>query len=135
MKASQFALDGGEIISKITQLENECKIEFEHVHVKTRNDNDDNGHVHEKQLVLECDTIANEVRIKCVDRETIKNVQVRGNFSLKHKNKHHDKKVSEVTKKIDSSRNAKECFQDKHSGKWNLIDLEARKGFIRSTES
>ena len=66
IKASQFALDGGGIISKIMQLENECKIEFEYVHVKTSNDNDEIGCSYEKQLVLECDSIANEVRINAL---------------------------------------------------------------------
>ena len=59
MKESQFALYGGGIISETTQLENECKIEFEYVHVKTRNDNNDSGCSYEKQLVIECDSIAN----------------------------------------------------------------------------
>ena len=36
-KASQFALDGGGIISKTIQIEKECKIEFEYTHVRTRN--------------------------------------------------------------------------------------------------
>ena len=57
MKARQFALEGRGTISKITQLENESKIEFEHVHVKTRNDDDEIGCSYEKQLVLECDSI------------------------------------------------------------------------------
>ena len=48
IKASQFSLDGGGISSKIMQLENECKFEFEHVHVKTRNDNNESGHSYEK---------------------------------------------------------------------------------------
>ena len=30
IKASQFALDGGVIISKIMKIKRECKIEFEH---------------------------------------------------------------------------------------------------------
>ena len=47
-KESKFTLDGGAIISKITQIEKECKIEFEHVHVRTKNDNDESGHGYEK---------------------------------------------------------------------------------------
>ena len=42
-KASPFSLDGGGIISKIIQLENDSDIEFEHAHVKTRNDNEERG--------------------------------------------------------------------------------------------
>ena len=33
LKASQLAEDGGSIISRIIELENKSKIEFEHVHV------------------------------------------------------------------------------------------------------
>ena len=42
-KASQFALDGGGMISKIVQLERESDVEFEHTHVKTSNDNEELG--------------------------------------------------------------------------------------------
>ena len=52
IKAREFALDGGGIISKIMQLENESKIEFEHVHVKTRNCVKERWCSHEKQLML-----------------------------------------------------------------------------------
>ena len=65
-------------------------------------------------MVLECDSKANDVRRKCVHNETIENDLVLRNVSLKCKKKHLDKKISEVIKKIDSSRNIKECFQDKH---------------------
>ena len=44
-------------------------------------------------------------------------------------------KISEAIEKIDSSRNTKEYFQDKHGEKWNLIDFEGREVFISSTES
>ena len=43
IKASQFALDGGSIISKIVQLERESEVDFEHMHVKTSNDNEELG--------------------------------------------------------------------------------------------
>ena len=49
IKASLFALDRRAIISKITQTEKECKIEFECVHVRTKNDNDESGCIHEKR--------------------------------------------------------------------------------------
>ena len=54
--------------------------------------------------------------MKCVDNDMIDNVQVRGNLSLKNKNKnkYYDNKTSELIKKIDSSRNMKEYFQDKY---------------------
>ena len=29
----------------------------------------------------------------------------------------------------------KECFQDKNGDRWNLIDIEARTGFVNSTVS
>ena len=76
-----------------------------------------------------------KARVKCGDIEIIDNVQVRGNVILKHKNKHYDKKISEVIKKIDNVKHITECFQDKHGEKWNLIDSEAREGFAMSTVS
>ena len=36
LKASQFAGDGGSIISRIIELERKTKTEFEHAHVKQR---------------------------------------------------------------------------------------------------
>ena len=79
--------------------------------------------------------MAKEVRLKC-DADVINaNSQVRGNVSLKHKNKYYDRKSSEVIKKLDSSKNVKDFFQDKHGGKWNLIDMEARERFTKSIES
>ena len=57
IKASLFALDRRAIISKITQTEKECKIEFEYVHVRKKNDNDEIGFSHAKKLILECGNI------------------------------------------------------------------------------
>ena len=85
IKASQFALDGGWIISKIVQIENESDVEFEHMHVKTKNDDEERGCGYERKLVLECDIIANETPVKCDDDDVIDNVKVRGNVSLKCK--------------------------------------------------
>ena len=48
MKASQLALDGGSIISKIIEIENGSKIEFEHIDVRTKNDNEESGNSYEK---------------------------------------------------------------------------------------
>ena len=76
IKASQFALDRGGTISKIMQLERECCIEFEHIHVKTRNDNEEIGHAHERKLVLECDSVANEARATCSNDDAIDEVQI-----------------------------------------------------------
>ena len=73
-KTSQFALDGRETISTITQVENEREIEFECIHVKTRDDDEERGHGYERNLVLECYSIANETRMKCGDDEIIDNV-------------------------------------------------------------
>ena len=120
IKASQFALDGGGIISKITQLERESYIEFEHMHVKTRKDNEELGYAYEKKLVLEYDSIAKEARAKCSDNKVIDEVKTRGNVSLKHKRKYYDKKISEVIKKIDSEKCITEYFQDKHGENWCL---------------
>ena len=91
-RASQFTLGRRGIISKITQLENESDVEFECFHVKTRNGDEERGSDYERKLVLECDSIENEFRMKCANNEIIDNVQVRGNLSLKHKNKYYDKK-------------------------------------------
>ena len=77
IKASKFASDGGGIISKLMHLENESKIEFEHVHVKTRNNAEELGHSYEKQLTLECDSMEKEARMKCDDKEITDNVQFR----------------------------------------------------------
>ena len=48
IKASQFALDRGGIISKIMQLENGSDIEFECAQAKTRNDDEERGHGYER---------------------------------------------------------------------------------------
>ena len=47
----------------------------------------------------------------------------------------YEKKISEVVKNIDSEECIKECLHDKHGDKWNLIDIEARKGFSNNTVS
>ena len=87
----------------------------------------------ERKLVLECDSIAKEARAKCSDNEVIDEVKNRGNVSLKHKQKHYDKKISEVIKKIDSEKCMTEYFQDKYGENWHLIDIEAREAFANST--
>ena len=74
------------------QLEIESDIEFEHIHAKTRNDNEERGHDFERKLVLECDSVAKEARMKCGDNEIIENVQDRTNVNLKCKIKHCNKK-------------------------------------------
>ena len=94
MKASKFALERGAIISKITQIEKECKIEFEHIHVRTKNDNDEIGCSYEKKLTLACDNIAKQVRLKCDANVINDNVQVRGNVRLQDRNTTYDKKIS-----------------------------------------
>ena len=48
---------------------------------------------------------------------------------------YHDKKISEVVKKIDSEKCTTECFQDKCGENWNLTDIEAREGFVNNTVS
>ena len=48
IKASQYDFDGEAINGKITQIEKECKIEFECIHARTKNDNDESGHRYEK---------------------------------------------------------------------------------------
>ena len=48
IKTSPFALDRGGIISKIMQIEKECKIKYEHAHERTRNDNDESGNIYDK---------------------------------------------------------------------------------------
>ena len=122
------------MISKIAQIEKEREIEFECAHVRTKNDNDESGHSHEKKLTLECDNIAKEVRLKSYNDVINDNVQFRGNVSLKHEDRHYDKK-SEVIKKLDSSNNLEELLQDKHGEQWRLIDVEALEGFAKSTKS
>ena len=64
IKAIQFTLDGGVIISKIIQLEKECNIEFEHVHERTKSDNNESGCSYEKKLTIEYDEIATELLLK-----------------------------------------------------------------------
>ena len=87
IKASEFVFDGGAIISKITQIEKEYKIEFEHIHVSTTNDNDESGCSYEKKLTLECDNGEKEVRLKRNNDLINDNVQFRRNISLKHKDR------------------------------------------------
>ena len=48
---------------------------------------------------------------------------------------YYHKKISEVVKNIDSEEFITEYFQDKYGENWNLIDIEAREGFVNSTAS
>ena len=135
IKVNRFALDGGVIISKIMQIEKERKIEFEHVHVRTKSYNAESGHSYEKKLMLECDNIAKEVRLKCNNEVLNNNIQFRGNVSLNHKGRCYDRKISEIIKKLDSSKNLGEYLQDEHGKQWWLIAVEAREGFTKSTKN
>ena len=114
VKASQFALDSRVIISKIVQVENECEIEFEHAHTKTKNDNDESEHSYEKKLTLEYDNTSKEGRFQCNNDVTNDNAQFRANSSLKHKGMHYDRKITDLIKKLDSSKHSEEHSQDKH---------------------
>jgi len=60
---------------------------------------------------------------------------VRGNISLKHRDRYCERKISEVIKKIDSMKNLEEYLQNKYGEKWLIIDIEAREGFSNSTTS
>ena len=83
IKASKLALDGGSTISKIVEIVLESKMEFEHIHVRTKNDDDESGNSCEKNLALECDPKAKEVRLKCENDKKSDNVRFRGNVCLK----------------------------------------------------
>ena len=96
---------------------------MKHVHVRTKNDNDESGHSYEKNLMIECDNIAKEVRLKFTNDAINDNVKFRVTVSLKHKYRCYDRKLSEVIKKIDISKNLEEYLQDKHGEKWRLIDV------------
>ena len=73
----------------------------------------------EKRHWIELELI---MTIVATTKQRISDIQVRGNVSLKYENKHYDKKISGVIKKIDSVKWITEYFQDKHGEKWNLID-------------
>ena len=113
IKASQLALEGRVFISKITQIEKECEIEFEHIHVRAKNDNDESGCSHEKILTLEYDNIATEVLLKCTNDAMNDNIKFRVNVSLWHEERHCDMKLIKIIKKIDSLKRLEEHFQDK----------------------
>ena len=103
--------------------------------MRTKNDNDESGNRYEKNLALECDQIAKEVRLKCENEIINDNIRFRVNICLKNKHSCCDMKISEVIKMIDSVRDVEECFQDKHGEKWKSIDVEAREGVTKCTES
>ena len=44
--------------------------------------------------------MSKEVRLNCDTDVTFDNVQVRGNISFKYKNKHYDRKIVKVIKKL-----------------------------------
>ena len=133
LKASQLELDGGSIISNVIETEKNKKVKFEHDHVKTKKDNDERENSYGKNLVLECDYEAKEERLKCKTEHENYNTRFRANVFLKCRNRHCERKISEVIKKIDSIRKVEEYFQDKHGEKWKLIDIEAREGFSNCT--
>ena len=60
--------------------------------MKTTNGTEERGRSYEKQLMLECDSVAKEFRMKYDDNQIICNSQVRGILSMKHENKYYDKK-------------------------------------------
>ena len=132
-KSSQLILDGGSAIRKIIEIEKESKMKFECIHVRTKYDNDKSGNSCEKNLALECDYKAKEVRLKRENDYKNDNIRFRGNVCLKHKDRCCDRKISEVIKKIDSVGNSWECFQDEHGEKWISTDAEAREGFVNCT--
>ena len=89
-------------------------MKFEHVHVRNKNDNDESGNSSEKNLALECYHKEKEVRLKSENDKINDNVRFRGNYCLKHKDRHCDMKSIEVIKKIDIIRDLEEHFQDKN---------------------
>ena len=82
LKASQFAEDGGSIISRVTELERKTKIKFEHTHVETKNGNDDGIINKGLTMVSECDQKAKEERIKCVRENRSDNAFCVGNVIM-----------------------------------------------------
>ena len=117
LKASQFAGDGGPIISKILEVEKKSNIEFEYVHVRT-NEGSENVENEGLKMVLKCDKIAKEERVKCVIENRTHYAEVEGNMSLNIGNMKFEKSVVEVIKGIDSDRNSLEHIQHKHGENW-----------------
>ena len=54
---------------------------------------------------------------------------------MKFRNKTHEKRIIEVAKQTDSTRNIEEHAQNKYGEKWTHIDLNARSWFSKSTKS
>ena len=66
LKASQLAGDGGSIISKILEVENKSNIEFEYIHVRTTEESVSGENKERLKMVLKCDKLAKEERLKGV---------------------------------------------------------------------
>ena len=78
LKASQLTGDGGSIISKILKVERKSNVEFKHVYVRTTvvsaSGESDKG----LKMVLKCDKLAKEERLKCVVENRMNNKEVEG---------------------------------------------------------
>ena len=134
LKASQFAGDGGSISSKMLEVEKKSNIEFEHIHVR-KTEGSENVENEGLKMVLKCDKVAKEERVKCVVENTMHDEETEGNTSLNLGNMKFEKSVVEVTKGIDSDRNSLEHVQHEHGENWELIDVEARNAFACCTPS
>ena len=114
LNVSQLELDGGSVISKIIETEKNIKVEFEYIHAITKKDNDERGNGHGNNLVLERDYKAREERVKIENEHKNINIRFRVNVCLKHWDRHCERKISKLIKKIDIMRKVEECFQKKH---------------------
>ena len=65
LKSSQCVMGGGFTIRKITEIERESIVNFEHMHAKITNELEDADNNEGKTLVLKCDMTSKDERTKC----------------------------------------------------------------------
>ena len=82
LKSSKLAGHRGSIISKILEVERKSNIEFEHVHVRTTEGSESGENNEGLKMVLKCDKLAKEERLKCVVENRIHDKEVEENMSL-----------------------------------------------------
>ena len=86
-------------------------------------------------MVLDCDKLAKEERLKCASEDRRKNIEVECNAVLKCGRETLKKYVSEFIKERDNNNYYKEHLQHKNGEQWELTDVESRKLFKCCTPS
>ena len=87
------------MLSRIVEIERNDKVQFEHRNVKTKQDSSENVNSEGKRIMLKCDAKSKDTRFKCEEEHKNNSACVRGDFGIKCRDRHGERKTSEVIKK------------------------------------